>query len=350
MWLQDGNYFRPRDKGADRESLPPHIFTIHSSMVGVYLERQQEQFEFPYKMYGGSDFPKRVAHTYKHTTANLGILLNGVKGTGKTVEAELICNILGLPVMLVQSDMDGALVPFLNRIQDDIVVFIDEYEKIFEKSTQLLSLMDGALRTKYRRVFVLTTNETYINDNMLNRPSRLLYVKHFGNLEEPMIREILTDMIPDTAMHEPAIRYLSQLEIITVDIVKAVCAEMLRFNELPDSFKHIMNIRERKATLNAVYRVVGAEAKDELVLGYGYTSPTRPLSIAADQLDPNHADYYAGDLQFQVREFDAQEWTPLGTITAVDRIRKTITTDHGLFKITEAKCHPSLLHTMVAAY
>lgn len=344
MWLQDGNYFRPRDKGADRENLPPHVFTIHNSMMGCYLERQQEKFEFPYKLYGGSDFPKRVAHTYTHTTVNLGVLLNGIKGTGKTVEAEQICNLLKLPVMLVQSDLEGALVPFLNRIQDDIVVFIDEYEKIFEKSNQLLALMDGALRTKFRRVFILTTNDTFINDNMLNRPSRLLYVKQFGNLGEDMIMEILRDMIPDMAMHAPALTYLSQLEIITVDIVKAVCAEMLRFNELPDSFKHIMNIRERRALLYSVYRVLGGEAKDELVLGYGHVSPARPLTLKL--LDPSHEAYDEYDYRFQVQEHGSGDWIPLGEISAIDPIRKTVTTDQGLFRISETKCHPSLVQTM----
>lgn len=165
MWLQNGNTFATRDPGNDLPKLPPFVYTIQVTMMGMFLEKQQDAFEFPYKLYGASDFPARVAHNYTETNGNLGVLMTGLKGTGKTVEAELICNHLKLPVILVDRNFDG-LVPFLNRIPEDVVIFIDEYEKIFERSNALLSLMDGALRTKHRRIFILTTNETYISDAM----------------------------------------------------------------------------------------------------------------------------------------------------------------------------------------
>ena len=346
MWLQDGNYFRPRDKGADRDNLPPAVFTVHSSMMGMYLEVQQDKFEFPYKLYGNSQFPERVAHTFKETKGNLGVMLTGLKGTGKTVEAEMICNLLNMPVILVQSTFEGTIVPFLNRIKDDIVVFVDEYEKIFEKSNDLLSLMDGALRTKYRRMFLFTSNEMYVSDAMLNRPSRLLYIKRFGNLDEAMIMEIVSDLLPDETMQRAAVKYLAGLEIITVDIVKTVCAEMLRFNELPDAFKAIMNVKERERALHqTVYQLLGG--KEVLLSASAFIDPIAHTIFSMKfKGDPGYNVDDDYESVFSVRDSSSHDnWQQFGQITGVDKEAKTITTDQGIFKIVDCKIHPSLMHT-----
>ncbi len=334
-FLQNGSAFTLRDAGNDVPRLPAHVYTVEPSDFGLFLRHQQDEFTFPYKLYGSLDnFAERVATTYRATQGNLGILLNGIKGTGKTVQAEQICNLLELPVILVTNDFEGELVPFLNRIPDDIVVLIDEYEKIYKRSNALLSVMDGALRTKHRRVFLLTTNDACVSDSMLNRPSRLLYVKRFGNLEGAIIVEIVNDMLLEQEHRDAAIRFLGGLEIITVDIVKAVCAEMNRFGELPSAFKHILNISGRNSSIKTVSHLIGGRVNR---IG---------SFVKIDPVDPFREG--AIDDTFGILKDD--NWTGYGEIKSVDAEEQTITTTEGTFLIEDPSVHPSLAGVAAAAY
>ena len=50
----------------------------------IYLEEFADEFTFGFKLYGlESNFIDHVLTTYRHTSSNLGVLLNGTKGTGK---------------------------------------------------------------------------------------------------------------------------------------------------------------------------------------------------------------------------------------------------------------------------
>lgn len=53
-------------------------------MTGFYLSKIAESFTFDYKLYGlNQKFIDYVLRTYENTTGNLGVLLDGIKGTGK---------------------------------------------------------------------------------------------------------------------------------------------------------------------------------------------------------------------------------------------------------------------------
>jgi len=246
MWSQHGNRFNQYQKDNELEVLPVGIYTLeYAPFAPMYLSLKQPKFEFPYKLYGTSErFPERVVKKYRHSNANLGVLLCGLKGTGKTVEAELICNMSGLPVILVAQDYDkGAdLIHFLSTVDQEVVVFIDEYEKIFGKADGLLSIMDGALNARQRRLFVLTANTPYISDAMIDRPSRIHYLKKYGNLSVAVITEVVDDMLENKEFHQQVIEYLSVIDIVTIDIVKTVVAEVNLFNEPPQNFKNFLNV------------------------------------------------------------------------------------------------------------
>lgn len=65
--------------------------------VGIYSICLTDKFVFPYKMYGlQNEFIDHVIKTYHATEGNLGIMLTGTKGTGKTVTAKELANKLNL--------------------------------------------------------------------------------------------------------------------------------------------------------------------------------------------------------------------------------------------------------------
>lgn len=233
IWLQDGNIFSQGSATtvSHPEGLPKGIYEVKLSMTGFYLSKIAESFTFDYKLYGlNQKFIDYVLKTYENTTGNLGVLLDGIKGTGKTVTAKELCNRLQLPVILVQSmgsDTNSKLIKYLSTSIDfDCIFFFDEYEKEFKNSSDVLSFMDGTYNSIYRKVFLLTTNELNVDPNLLGRPSRIRYKKSFGNLSEEVTREILNDILEDKTAIEKVIELTHSMNIITIDLIKAIATEI----------------------------------------------------------------------------------------------------------------------------
>jgi hypothetical protein len=250
LWKNyNGQFFLDTPNAPETETIEPGIYNIgfHPKM-GFYLEWQQEKFEFPYKVYDfNHELIERIHKTYHAMESNLGILFNGTKGTGKTVTAKGICNRLNLPVILVTSKFENlGLADFLATIPQDVIILIDEYEKIFGNRDDLLILMDGVYSNyaDSRRVFIMTTNNLYVNDNLLQRPGRIRYLKTFEDLKPTVIEEIVDDMLIHPELREVTISYISSLETITVDIAKSVIAEINIHQCPPQDFADVFNVKQ----------------------------------------------------------------------------------------------------------
>ena len=262
IWLQDGNVFSQGSATtvSHPEGLPKGIYEVKVSMTGFYLSKIAESFTFDYKLYGlNQKFIDYVLKTYENTTGNLGVLLDGIKGTGKTVVAKELCNRLQLPVILVQSmgvDTNSKLIKYLSTSIDfDCIFFFDEYEKEFKDSSDVLSFMDGTYNSIYRKVFLLTTNELKVDPNLLGRPSKIRYKKSFSNLSEEVTKEILNDILEDKTAIEKVIELTHSMNIITIDLIKAIATEINihGVEALPD-IKETFNIEFSRFTY--LYREV----------------------------------------------------------------------------------------------
>ena len=254
IWLQDGNAFSQGSSTtvSHPEGLPKGIYEVRLSMAGFYLSKIAESFTFDYKLYGlNQKFINYVLKTYENTTGNLGVLLDGIKGTGKTVTAKELCNHLQLPVILVQSmgnDTNDKLIKYLSTAIDfDCIFFFDEYEKEFKDSSVVLSFMDGTYNSIYRKIFLLTTNNLNVDPNLLGRPSRIRYKKSFENLSEDVVREILNDILENKDAIENVIELTHSMNIVTIDLIKAIATEINihGIESLPD-IKETFNIEFSK--------------------------------------------------------------------------------------------------------
>lgn len=244
-WFQSGSNFSIDEVTSQLDILPTAVYKLqyNEMMNRFFLTRITDKFEFPYKLYNTENaFVDRVKKTWDNTTSNMGILLNGVKGTGKTVTAEQICNIMDQPVIIVPGAYKG-LTNFLNELQQDCTVFIDEYDKIFDKyNNSLLTVMDGVLKTNSRMLFLLTSNNQWLEQNMLQRPSRIRYIKEYGDLPLSTIIEIVDDMLIHTHHRKQTIAMIASMPIITMDLVKSVIQEVNIHDEDPETFRSYFNV------------------------------------------------------------------------------------------------------------
>lgn len=212
------------------KSLPVGIYSVCLTKMGFHLERYADKFEFSYKVYGlQTEFIEHVLRTYDATSGNLGIMLTGIKGTGKTVTAKELANRLNLPVIVIQNmeENNQFMIEYLSRIECDCVLFLDEFEKNFtEDDSTILQIMDGVYNSQYRKVFLLTTNTMNISDSMIGRPSRIRYVKEFGNLGLKSVNEYLDDALEIPEARKELLEYIDSLAISTIDILKTIVNEV----------------------------------------------------------------------------------------------------------------------------
>lgn len=248
-WISSGdNYSVISSTAKIHKVLPKKVYNLQQNEMTneFYLVEMYDKFEFDFKLYEvESKFISHVLTTYANTTSNLGVLLNGTKGTGKTVCAKLMANAMDLPVIIIRQDYKG-IVDFLSSLECDVVLFFDEFEKSFknEHSSQLLSLMDGVYNSQYRKIFLLTSNNTYFDDNLLSRPSRVRYKKEFKNLKIETILAYLKDNLKDQSKIQSVIDYVDTLEVSTIDILKCIVDELNIHNCSIDDIKDILNIKQ----------------------------------------------------------------------------------------------------------
>ena len=244
-WFQNGSEYHYGEVSNQIDKLPVGIYSLREMPMSgeLYLYRMDNEFKFNHKIYGVEEaFINRVDKTYNSVNDNLGILLNGIRGTGKSVTSKLICNKLNLPIIMVDSKYSN-FVQFVSELQQNTVIFIDEYEKIYSESDELLTVMDGLFKTEYKHVFLLTTNDLYINRNLLQRPGRIRYIKTYSDMSAELVEEIIDDLLIYPEYKEDCITVISKLNIITIDLVKSIVNEVNIHNQKASEFINIFNVK-----------------------------------------------------------------------------------------------------------
>lgn len=296
-WVQSGNSFSIREISSQIKTLPLGVYKIEEDpFENLYLSRLQDKFSFPYKIYGKDEaFVNRVKKSWDNTEGNMGVLLNGIRGTGKTVTAELICNNMNMPVIIMPRKFKN-LIDFLSEIQQDFVLFMDEYEKMFDRNdSTMLTIMDGALKSTNRILFLMTTNNKHIEENLLQRPSRIRYVKGYGDLPLEIITEIVDDMLIHKELRSQTIKMIGHLSMITIDLVKSIIEEVNIHNEDPALFKDYFNADNGD---NDDYMNVYKKNKNdefEIYKGFAETSHCFEDLEEEDFSDYLHHNFYVND-------------------------------------------------------
>ena len=263
IWAKVGEEYFQQESSFQVDVLPPHVFRLEKSPSGYYLVEMEEEFTFNHKIYNtDQSLIERVAKSFKELKGNLGVLLSGIKGSGKTVTAKLICNKIKIPVIVVTRKYEDVST-FINSLQQEAIIFFDEYEKIYtDYNANILTVMDGVLNSSSKKLFLMTTNETQVNSNMLQRPGRIRYFKTYGDMDIETIMEVVDDRLTYKEAREETIKFIAGLDTITLDVVKAIVDEVNLFEETPDKFAKVFNVKPLQEVFD-IYHVKGD--KEELM-------------------------------------------------------------------------------------
>ena len=260
--------------------------------MGYRLARLKERFEFNYKLYDiETEFIDHVLQWWSETNRNLGVLLSGTKGTGKSVTAKIISNAVKLPVILID-DNDEDLIRFLTTFDFPCVFFFDEYEKLFKDGNQILTLMDGAFSDFNRKLFILTTNSFKINENLISRPSRIRYHKEFYNLSINVISNYIDDNLKRPERKHDILKFLNELSECTIDIIKAIVQEINMFNSSIEKIQSYMNLDTRMFTYHCYKFDNDYQNKEDQITNIDdFIALCKRIGTSGKDIRGNHKDY-----------------------------------------------------------
>ena len=232
-WINEGGIMFPIPGYAAIYPTPGDgVFQIYQDSKGrLGLEKIDDTFVFNFKLYdlGCEAIFTKIIKTWKSDTfvrgnKNLGVIFNGLKGTGKTIAAKALSNKIGLPVIIVSKPFDG-LLEFIQSLCFECVVLIDEAEKTFEGHKEdLLKMIDGVYNNK-RKLYLLTTNRLTVDENLIGRPGRIRYIKEFNNLTASAVNAYIDDNLVDKTQRSQIFEIVDSLTISTIDILKSIVDE-----------------------------------------------------------------------------------------------------------------------------
>lgn len=189
------------------EQLPAQTYMVcFSKHSGFYMETHAD-LDVSEKVYGvHMDKVNKVLRSFGSFERNLGVILSGAKGIGKSLFARTLCKEAvkkGIPVLIVDRFTPG-ISGYLESIEQEVVVLFDEFDKTFagiktgeneaDPQAGLLSLFDGVSGGK--KLFVVTCNELRnLNEYLVNRPGRFHYHFRFDYPSPTEIREYLQDKL-----------------------------------------------------------------------------------------------------------------------------------------------------------
>lgn len=219
-------------------------FDKHS---GAFLRKTEVKLSHG-KIYGNSQaIADHVIAAFEKSqnNKNLGVLLSGGKGLGKTLTTRLVIEELSkkYPVIVISSYFNG-MVEFLEKIKG-CVILMDEFEKFMSgnicgndaeneqtKQETMLSLLDGNTGSE-GNLFLLTVNDPYsVDTNLKSRPGRVRYHFRFSSESADVVREYCKDNLKNKDNIEETVNALGMISFVSMDIIAAFVQELNDFPEL----------------------------------------------------------------------------------------------------------------------
>ena len=250
-YMKSGTTFRVSSKEAMdlHETLPVGNYVIKEDMFkNLYLE-QIEDFEIGTKLYGDTvRHTDRIYSTFMSRDVSTGVLLNGEKGSGKSLLAKnLVVEAAknGVPTIVINNPWVGDnFNSLIQKIEQPCIVLFDEFEKVYDKDDQeqMLTLLDGVFPSK--KLFILTCNDKWrIDSHMRNRPGRIFYMIDFKGLDPDFIREYCEDRLNIKTHIERIVQIAGTFSSFNFDMLKALVEEMNRYNEAPQDAMRLLNAK-----------------------------------------------------------------------------------------------------------
>ena len=250
--------------------LPARSYIVRfAEMTGFYLEEYSNIQVKEDKIYG-EHMKKvhKVLNAYKKFDRNLGVILSGNKGIGKSMFARLLSEMAvreDIPIIVVDQYIPK-IASYIETIDQNVVVLFDEFDKTFgdirpaegevDPQAALLGLFDGV--TQGKKLFVITCNDIRkLNDFFINRPGRFHYHFRFDYPSSKEIRTYLCDKLEPVHYNEiKSIVAFSRKVDLNYDCLRAIAFEINNGENFSNAIRdlNILNLAQNRYNLTIYFK------------------------------------------------------------------------------------------------
>lgn len=255
-----------------KKEIPVGIYkTAFDKFRGTFLTKTEIKLSHG-KIYGNSQkIADHIVESFKINSSdkNLGVLLSGGRGLGKTLTTRLVIEQLfeKYPIITI-SEYTPDLPDFLSHIKE-CVILMDEFEKFMggnirgneaedeqTKQETLLSILDGNTGNA-GNLFLLTVNNVYkLDENLKSRPGRIRYHYRYESEAAEVVRGYCNDNLNDKSIIEDVVKVLGAAKYVSLDIITSFVDELNKFPNLkPLEVMDFFNIDTTDSRYKAIINV-----------------------------------------------------------------------------------------------
>lgn len=289
------------------DQLPAQAYSVAFDQQTGFSLVEYSDIQIKEKTYGVHETKvQKVANAFERAERNLGVILSGDKGIGKSLFAKMLAVEgikRGYPLIVIEHYIP-TIADFINSIDQPIYVLFDEFDKTFggrredrdsigDPQTEMLTLFDGVAQGK--KMFIITCNNlSNLNDYLVNRPGRFHYHFRFDYPDATAITEYLADKGIEKDEIDKVIAFASKVKL-NYDCLRAISFEL----ETGDKFEDAI------ADLN----IINTQAETYSIIAY-FEDGSRIKT-------KDRMDLFSGDHEISI-DFDfPQKYWDLGSLTFV---------------------------------
>lgn len=255
------------------DHIPAAVYTVSvNPMTGtVNLHKDVKRFNVPERIYGKSH-PKRLSmimDEFKSRESSLGVILHGLKGSGKSLLAESIANnalVMDVPVFKIDDSISANVLTFIASVAGSCVFYFDEYSKYYHKEEHQNEMLTFFSNSAFKKVLFLVCDNTLtrFSEYLIDRPGRFLFRIKYRGIERDAVEEICKiNALSDDFTNE-IISFALNVEL-SVDVINTLVRFAKRcdsLNELREYYS-VLNIPAKKFSKLTVGRLEPLEHKSD---------------------------------------------------------------------------------------
>lgn len=239
------------------ETLENVVYTVKydEQTDEFYLEKSPD-LKIPNPLYGTFTDVDIWLKSYKAYNQSMGVLLTGLKGSGKTVEMSILAKRAEAPIIKVPTGYAGP--KFIEFLQSKdftgSVVIIDEFEKLYSGRSKkpdqeaLLTLLDGVTKTKL--LFILTSNDSFVSTYLENRLGRIKFKKSYGSLDNSIKEAVIEDLLENKEHKDSIEVFFSVIGYCTYDLLVTLLKDMNLYGQPANYFLNLYNVTPDSGALD----------------------------------------------------------------------------------------------------
>jgi hypothetical protein len=287
------------------DHIPAYVYRIdYNPRTGaIELVKDRPRFDLPTKCYGKVEsYKTTIVDHFSKTTGATGVMLTGIKGSGKSLTAELIANtfiVKDYPVFIIDRKIPAELILTVARIASPCMFYFDEFGKIYHEShttentsSEQDSLLPLFSDTSLKKVMFVVTGNSYneFSNYIINRPGRFFFSINFDKADEEIITEICNDFKIIPSITRLLIGYSDLMTDVSIDIIRAAvniakdCKSITEFR----SIMQIVNLPSLPKTTFNIAKVMNGSIDVTDTTTISYLAKAGKMGIYGDTKVGNH--------------------------------------------------------------